>query len=452
MRRAAWGARRGLAVGCVLLAGAGLLAGARASERELPLLEIDGVINPLSARYLERGLEQAAESGAPAVILRIDTPGGTVDAMREMVRDILASPVPVIAHVGPPGARAASAGMFIVTAAHVATMAPGTNIGAAHPVALGQGGQDATLADKAVNDMAAMARAIAKARDRNARWMEDAVRRSVSASADEALQAKVIDLVVPDLQRLLSQLDGRTVTLDGRDVVLDTAGAALTARPMNLAERILQVITDPNIAYILFTLGVLGIAAELYSPGLVFPGVIGAVAIILALVAFGSLPINWAGLLLVLLGLGLFVAETLTPGLGLLAVGGAVAFLLGSLMLYRPLGPVDPALPSAQLSPWVVLAMAAGILGFLALVARQVLRARHLPVTTGAAALVGHPAVALSDLAPGGTVRLAGETWTAVAQGRPIKAGEPVHVVGVDGVTLRVTAADSTTPEEGELP
>lgn len=405
---------------------------------ELHLLEIDGVINPLTSRYLQRGIDEATQAGAAAVVLRLDTPGGLESAMREMSAAILNSPVPVVVWVGPSGARAASAGMFLTIAAHVAAMAPGTNIGAAHPVGLGGGQADTVATTKAVNDAAALARSIARTRGRNAEWAERAVRRSVSITADEALDDDVVDLIAADLDALLRQADGRAVAVAGDTVVLRTAGARVVARPMSLPARVVQTITDPNIAYILFTLGVIGLIAEFYNPGMLFPGITGAISLILAFVAFGSLPVSWAGVLLLLLGIGLFIGELYTEGLGVLGVAGVAAFLLGSLMLYRPLGDVSPALPPARVSPWVLAATMAVLGGFVLIVLRALVGMRGAPAATGVEAMVGRTGEAVSDLEPAGRVRIAGEEWTAVAARGRVDAGERVRVVGVEGVTLRV--------------
>ncbi|MGQ0563025.1 MAG: NfeD family protein, partial [Gemmatimonadota bacterium] len=283
---------------------------------EIRLLTIDGVINPLSARYLERELENAAAADVTAVVLRLDTPGGLETSLRGMIEAILGSRVPVVAYVAPPGARAASAGMFLVLAAHVAAMAPGTNIGAAHPVTLGSQQPDTTLAQKMVSDAAALARALAERHGRNAEWAELAVRRSISITAAEAVKANVVEFVADDRNALLARLNGRSVQTRAGTVVMRVAGARVIERPMSLPERIVHAITDPNIAYLLFMIGFIGIIAELYNPGMIFPGVTGLVSLIMAFVAFGSLPVNWAGVALLVLGLALFVGDLMIEGIG----------------------------------------------------------------------------------------------------------------------------------------
>ena len=404
---------------------------------EVRLLTIDGVINPLTAQYLERGLREGAEAQAEAVVVRLNTPGGLESSTREMTQAMLASSVPVVVYVTPPGARAASAGMFITIAAHVAAMAPGTNIGAAHPVGLG-GQTDPVMAEKLVNDTAAPARAIATARGRNAEWAERAVRESVSITAEEAVEEGVIDLMAGDLQELLLQMDGRQVVTTAGEVTLRTAEARVIDSPMNLPERILHVLADPNIAYILFTIGVIGVIAELYNPGTLFPGIVGGISLILAFTAFGNLPINWAGVLLMLLAIGLFVGELYTEGIGILAVGGLIAFVLGSLMLFSPLTPTSPTMPDIRVSRWLIAAVAFGIAGFFLLVLRAVFEARRAPVATGTQILIGHSGVATSDLSPSGTVRVESEIWSAVSESGFIATGEQIEVVGVEGVTLKV--------------
>jgi len=441
------------------VAGGGIWGGGlRAQEApgaaaEVRLLTIDGVINPLTARYLERELARGAADGASAVVVRLDTPGGLETSMRHMVESILGSPLPVIVHVAPPGAHAASAGMFLVVAAHVAAMAPGTNIGAAHPVTIGAEGADETMAEKMVNDAAALARAIAERRGRNAAWAESAVRQSVSITAGEALEQGVIDLLAEDLDGLLAAVDGRSVEVAGAQVTLRTRDARVVERPMSLPERILHALTDPNIAYLLFTVGFIGVIAELYNPGAIFPGATGAVSLILAFVSFGSLPVNWAAVLLLVLGMGVFALDLMSEGVGALSFLGVVAFVLGSLMLYSPFTPTSPAMPDVQVSRGLVAAAVAMMASVLILVGRAMVRTRGAPVAIGTPALVGRSGVALSHLAPRGMVRVDGETWSATVEGTDggaVAAGERVQVVGLEGVTLRVRRGPGAVPPAGE--
>lgn len=408
------------------------------AEPEVRVLTIEGVINPLTARYLERGLSDAAAAHAQLVVLRLDTPGGLESSMREMTRSIMASRVPVAVYVAPAGARAASAGMFLTIAAPVAAMAPGTNIGAAHPVGIGGGEADSIMTGKVLNDAAALARSLATERGRNATWAEAAVRQSVSITAAEALDQRVIDLVAPNLGDLLRQLDGREVATSSGTVTLHTAGADIVEQPMRFGERLLHVITDPNIAYLLFTLAMVGLVAELYHPGLIFPGATGAVSLILALVAFDSLPINWAGVLLLLIAVALVVAELHTQGGGVMGVGAVVSFVLGSLLLYQPFGGPSPTAPAVRVNPWLIVAMTAGMAAFFGLVIRALVRAQRSPVVTGTQALMGRLGMALTNLEPEGQVRVDGEVWSALALYGAIRAGEEVQVADVEGVTLHV--------------
>jgi membrane-bound serine protease (ClpP class) len=408
------------------------------AQPEIRVLTINGVINPLTARYLDRGLREAADASAQLVVLRLDTPGGLESSMREMTKTIMASPVPVAVFVTPAGARAASAGMFLTIAAPIAAMAPGTNIGAAHPVGIGGGEADSVMAGKVVNDAAALARSLAAERGRNGVWAESAVRQSASITATEALDQKVIDVVAHDLDDLLVQLDGRQVTSAGHTVTLHTAGAEIVDQPMRFGERLLHVITDPNIAYLLFTLAMIGLVAELYHPGLIFPGLTGALSLILALVAFDSLPINWAGVLLLLIAVALVIAELHTQGGGVMGVGAIVSFVLGSLLLYQPFGTPSPTAPSVRVNPWLVAAMTTAMAVFFGLVIRALVRAQRAPVLTGPQALIGRIGIALTDLEPAGRVSVDGEVWSAVAEYGSVRSGEEVEVTYIEGVTLHV--------------
>jgi membrane-bound serine protease (ClpP class) len=410
------------------------------------LLSVHGVIDPVTARYLEREIGRAEADAAELVIVRLDTPGGLDSSMREIVQTFLASRVPLVVYVAPPGARAASAGMFVTLAAGVAAMAPSTAIGAAHPVRLGSGSTDPALEAKVVHDAAAFARAIAETRHRNTAWPERAVRESVSLTDDEALREGVIDLVAADVPELLRQLDGHTVATASGDRTIHTAGVGIDERPMLVTEHVVRVVSNPNVAYLLFLLGLLGITAELYHPGTFVPGTVGTIALVLALVAFGNLPISWAGIFLILLAIGLFVGEIHT-GSGALAVAGIGAFIVGSLMLYAPRAPASPE-PVIRVSPGLIAVMAAAVAAFFLLVVRATWRARTLAVQTGIPVLVGQVGVATSELAPGGTVRIDSEVWTAQSEGGTIHSGERVKVIGVAGVTLRVTREE----EEGASP
>ncbi len=402
------------------------------------LAEVRGIINPPMTNYILGVLEDAADHGAALVVLELDTPGGLSDSTREITQGILASPVPVVVYVSPPGARAASAGLFVLMSGHIAAMAPSTNTGAAHPVGLG-GDVDDVSATKAVNDAAATIRALATARGRNAEWAEQAVRESVSVSEQEALELNVIDLVARNLDDLLERIDGWTVETSAGEVTLALEGAPRHRASMNIADQVLHVLADPNIAFILLTVGSLGIIAELYSPGALIPGTIGAFALLLAFFSLGNLPTNWAGVAFIILAVVLFIAELNTEGTGFLGIAAVVAFLLGGLILFRPLRPSSPTLPDLHVAPVLIVGMTAGMAGFLLIVIRQVVRARGEPVRTGTEHYIGQIARVRQDLQPRGRVWFQGQPWTAVTRsGEFVPAGQDVRIVEIDGLILIV--------------
>jgi len=411
------------------------------SQSTVLALEARGVVDPIMAQYLARGLSVADSRGAELVLVRMDTPGGLDTSMRTIVQAILNSPVPVVVYVEPQGARAASAGMFIAMAAHVAAMAPGTNIGAAHPVSLTEGEVPSATEDKVVNDAVAYIRSIAEQRGRNADWAEAAVRQSSSLPASEAVQQGVVDLVAEDVPALLQALHGRTVTASGVPVVLDLEQAAVEDYPMTSLETVAHGLVDPNIAYILLSLGTIALVAEFYNPGAIFPGVTGAICLILAFVALGSLPVNWGGIALIALAVVLFVLDLQVAGFAL-SVGGAVSFVLGSLLLFSPFTPEAPAMPQVRVSPWLLTLMTAVMVSFFGLALGAAVRAQRRPALQGDQVLLGQTGVAETDLAPEGVVRVMSESFTATADGPPVPAGEKVEVVAVDGLRLRVRRAD----------
>lgn len=391
----------------------------------------EGVINPVAAEYINHVLAVAQEAGAAAVVLRLDTPGGLDTSMRLIIKDITASPIPVIVYVSPSGGRAASAGVFILYAAHIAAMAPGTNVGAAHPVAMGGGEMDAVMKAKVENDAAAYIKSIAEKRGRNVQWAEDAVRKSLSVTEKEALTLKVIDLVAEDLPSLLAAVDGREVVTGAGKVVLRTKGAPVTETVMGWRLDALKALSDPNIAFILMTLGTIGLIAELYNPGAILPGIVGAISLILAFYSLQTLPINYAGVLLILLGIVLFILEIKVVSYGLLSLGGIASMVLGGLMLVK----TDVPFLKVSLSVIIPTVVTFGGL-FLAVTWLAVKSHRRRPVT-GVESMVGTIAVAKTELAPHGKVLLQGELWDAVSE-EPIREGEEVEVKTVSGLTLTV--------------
>ncbi|MBI2867853.1 MAG: nodulation protein NfeD [Chloroflexi bacterium] len=430
---------RGLAACCAVLAFAIVaFAPISAKDRHAVLLTVTGIIDPVTARYVERSVRQAADDGASLVVLRIDTPGGLDSAMRKIVQSLLNAKVPTVAYVSPSGSRAASAGVFITGAAHVAAMAPGTNLGAAHPVGLGEE-LPQTLAEKATNDAAALARSIATIRSRNAQWYEDAVRRSVAATADEAVDMNVVDLVARDLDELLMKLDGMVVTVDGKQVTLQTADLVLRSKGMPFLERLLHILADPNIAFILLSVGGLLILTEVFHPGMVAPGVIGVILLVLAFLGLGSLPINWAGVGLLFLGVGLLVAELFVTGFGVLGISGIAAFVVGGLLLFSPFSPGAPAAPDVQISLWVLAGITSVITLLFFVVFQAAVNTRKLRPVMVDARLIGQHGYATSDLTPAGTVKLPGEEWSArAADGESIYNGDEVEVVEVQGLVVTV--------------
>jgi len=409
---------------------------AEAASSRIDVLHAEGVINPVLVDYLERGIEQAEEDNAIVCIIQMDTPGGLDTSMRDIVKDIVNARVPVVVYVSPSGARAASAGVFITMAAHVAVMAPNTAIGAAHPVSIGTEGEEGmseTMEEKVVNDAAAYIRSIAEAHGRNMEWAEKAVRESVSATEQEALELNVIDMVAADLDSLVSQLDGRQVTMLGGNIVtLHTQGATINHIKMNTMEDFLYAISDPNIAYILLSLATLGIMAEIFNPGLIFPGVVGGICGLLAFYSLGMLPVNYAGVLLVVLAFGLFIAEVFTTTFGLFTAGGITSLVIGSLILFKG-GPLF------QVSPWLITTVAIIIAALFAFVISRVIRAHRRQASTGREELIGKAAVVKLALEPEGTVFYKGERWAAISERGRVEPGEAVIITKVDGLKLYVT-------------
>lgn len=397
------------------------------------VLTADGVVGPVMERYLDRGIDAAQDEDAQAVVIRLDTPGGLITSMNDIVKRILSSQVPVIVYVSPDGGKAASAGTFITMAAHVAAMAPATTIGAATPV--GSGGEEiqGPLADKVTNDAAAQIRRLAELRGRNGDWAERAVREAESANDSQALEENIVDLLASDLDELLDAVDGREVTLyPDREVTLETADAEVVFNDMNLIERFLDIIADPNIALLLLSLGTLAIFIEIVHPGVIFPGVFGVIALILGFFALSVLPFNWAGVALIFFAFVLFGLEIFVPSGGILGVGGAVALILGGLLLTSG----NP--PEFQVSRWLLIGLAAAMSAIVIFVFVNIMRIRKMPAQVGMESIVGRQAVTRSILDPEGFVFFDGERWSAESEEGTIGEGERVVITEVKGLKLRV--------------
>jgi membrane-bound serine protease (ClpP class) len=392
---------------------------------------VDGMINPAVASFIAEAIARAHDADAAALVIELDTPGGLLTSARSIVKDILAAPVPVVVYVAPSGAGAGSAGVFVTMAAHVAAMAPGTSIGAAHPV--GGQGEDikGTMGEKVENFTASFSEAIARQRGRNVEWAVKAVRRSVSVAAEEAAKLKVVDLVARDLDELLTKIDGRTVEVAGEKRTLHVKPADVQTLEMRLSERLLAVLADPNIAYLLMMAGILGLYIEFTHPGVLFPGIAGGICLLLALTAMQVLPVNYGALALIALGVVLLIAEAFLPTFGVVGVGGLVAFLLGSLFLF------DAAGDEVQVARGLVLGAVGGLGAFALLVGVLVAQRRRVPARLGVDGMIGAVGTARDRLAPDGTVLVHGEYWRAETDDA-IEAGTPVEVTGVDGLTLRV--------------
>lgn len=437
-------------IGLVLLAA---LCSPSAASAPAPVFvaTIEGAIGPATAEYVHRGLERASKEGAQLLVLQMDTPGGLDTSMRAIVKDILAAPMPVAAFVAPGGARAASAGTFILYASHVAAMAPGTNLGAASPVAIGAPGRPETkdkgkddkggavpdpadaMARKATHDAAAYIRSLATLRGRNADWAERAVREAVSLPADEALRLGVIDLVAADVPALLKQLHGRKIG----EKTLETESLVPVSLQPDWRTRVLQVLTTPSVAYLLLLLGVYALVFEFTNPGLILPGVVGAICVLLAMYAFHLLPVNYAGLALILLGIAFMAAEAFLPAFGALGVGGLVAFVLGSILL------IEDEVPGFEIPYALIGGVAAASAVLLIFVVRMAVRGRRRPVVSGREELIGAAGEMLEDCEREGWARVHGETWRVRAPGA-LHRGQRVRVRAIDGLVLQVTPEADT--------
>jgi membrane-bound serine protease (ClpP class) len=431
---------RGAAALSLALGTLGLAGSALAADGPAPVLvgHIQGEINPITARYVDRVISDGESDNAAAVVFMIDTPGGLIDSTYQITARFLATRIPIVTFVAPAGSRAASAGTFITMAGHVAAMAPATNIGAAHPVDSSGGNIEDDLRLKVENDAVAHIVNIAKIRGRNEQWAEDAVRKSVSSRVDEAVAMKVVDLEATDVADLLAKIDGRTVKTPDGDVRLATRDAPIVEDGQNPIETLLHFVVNPQIAVLLFTLGTYGLIFELSNPGLIFPGIVGVIAIILALFSFGTLDANGAGVALMVFAILLFVAEIKVQAHGLLTAGGIAALVIGLIILFPPFRPTFPGVRQT-VDPVVVVSVVGLTALFFGLALRTALR--PLPVASGASLLLGVIGVAKTEVAPRGIAHVAGEDWTVVSEGGTIEKGGAVRVKRVDGVRLIVEPA-----------
>ncbi len=423
-----------LAFFVALLAGVLLSVAVSASSQPVRVLHVEGIIVPVVADYIDRGISQAEDENAAACIIELDTPGGLLDSTETIVKSIMNADVPVVVYVSPKGAWAASAGTFITLSAHIAAMTPGTTIGAAHPVAGGGEEIPEEQMQKITEFSAKWMETIAQERGRNVDEAKLAVTESKSFRDDEALDSNIIDLRADSLDSLISQIDGWEVTLaGGREVTIDTTGYELARREMSFSERFLHAISNPNIAYILLTIGTIGIIAEIYNPGMFFPGITGAISLLLAFYALNVLEARWGGILLILLAFGLFIGEVLTTTFGLFTTGGIVALVLGSLILFPGGGALF------QISPWLIATVVILVAAFFGFVVNRVIRAHRRQAYTGREELVGKTAIVQVALDPEGMVLFKGERWTAVSKRGRLKPGEEVIITKVEGLKLYVT-------------
>jgi membrane-bound serine protease (ClpP class) len=444
-----------------------LLSHTSPGQRPIRVITVDATINPATAEYIHSSIARAVADSAVCLVIKLNTPGGLLKSTRVIVSDLLTAPIPIVVYVAPPGAQSASAGAFITLAAHVAAMAPGTNIGAAHPVGMQGGEKDSIMNEKATNDAAAFIKTISEKRHRNVRWAEDAVRRSVSITETEALRDSVVDLIAPSVAELVRQLDGRTVEMDGGPRTLHTREAPIQEEEMDWKFRILDLLSDPNIAYIFLLLGMYGLIFELYNPGSILPGVVGVISIILAFYSLHTLPVNYAGLALIIVGIVLFLLEIKITSYGLLTVGGVLSLFIGSLMLIE----TPSSLEFVAVSLGVIIPAVLCTAAFFLFAVGMGLRAQSRKPTTGVEGLVGEIGTALTDLSPlshgpkgelpkrqvpkgqvpmgqlsTGQVRVHGEIWSAVAEAGPIRSDEQVLVVRVEHLTLVVRKHSGVSP------
>jgi membrane-bound serine protease (ClpP class) len=418
---------------------AGGLAGqslARAQASHVLVIKVTGTIDAVKERFISRAIRKAKEDQAILLVIQLDTPGGLLSSTRDIVEELLEAPVPVAVYVSPQGARAGSAGTFITAAGHFAVMAPGTNIGAATPISGTGKDLDKTLASKVENDAAALIRSIAQVRGRNQEKLEETVRQASSFSAREAVEFNVVDFIASDLNDLLAQLDGKVVETAAGPRTLHTQDLDRRRVNKNLLENFLGFISDPNVSFILLTIGGLGLVIELFNPGLIAPGVVGVIALLLAFLALGNLPVNWAGVAFMLAAIVLGILETQVAGFGVLGIGAIVSFIVGGLVLF---GGDSPTMPSVSVSLWLVGSFAGALALALLYVVRSIYQSRRERSAATVPALLGATGTVAGVLAPRGVVRVGSETWTAVSQdGTVIPVGETVRIVGVDGLIVTV--------------
>jgi len=422
---------------CIVLLLAVLTTSPPIGAQVVHVITVEATINPATSEFIHYGIEKAVEAQAECLVIRLNTPGGLLKSTRVIVTDLLTARIPVVVYVAPSGSQSASAGTFITLAAHIAAMAPGTNIGAAHPVGLQGAEKDSIMNEKATNDAAAFIRSISEKRHRNVRWAEDAVRRSFSITETEALRDSVIDVIAPTMQELLKAIDGKEVAVDGAPRTLHTAGATIAETEMGWKFKLLDVLSDPNIAYIFFLLGLYGLMFELYNPGAILPGVVGVIAIILAFYSLHTLPVNYAGIALIVFGVVLFILEIKITSYGLLTVGGIISLLLGSVMLVK----AESSLEFVAISWSVIIPAVLCTAAFFLFAIGMGIRAQRRKPVTGVEGIVGETGEALTALAPSGQVRVHGELWRAVTSGDTIPAGSRVVVDRVDGLRLTVRRA-----------
>lgn len=404
------------------------------------VVDLDGTITPVMASYVGNAIDEAAEDGAAAIVLEMDTPGGLSSAMDDIVRDILESEVPVVVYTGPRGARAASAGVYITYVAHIAAMAPGTNIGSASPVAMGGEQMDDTMTKKVTNDAVAQITNLANLRNRNAEWAEEAVREAVNVTADEALSLGVIDIVADNVPSLLNEIDGMTVELERGPVTLSTANATTEAVEMSWANQFLQLLVDPTVAYLLLSLGSIGIFLEISNPGAIVPGVVGVLALVLGLFGLGTLPVDWTGVLLIGFGITLLIVDIFVTTLGILTVGGLTSFVIGSYLLFG-----DSAPPGYSISPLAIWGVTGTLVLFFTLIGGAVVRSQFRKPATGRGGLIGETGVVRTALDPHGQVYVHGELWQAHAvDNTSLAAGTEVRIVAIDGLAATVQAVSAT--------